>query len=322
MRLTIVGDPHFKNDNLDLQRKLFDKIESLANPVVILGDLLHSKEIIRGNSLNELVGLLRKSKLPFFILVGNHDLFNLNSKEHSLEALKLIPNVRIFDSSSMIEVDGQKLHFIPYIHSIEAFRAELDKVKTPKESILFLHAAVNDFDYGNGFMEKHGINIEELSKFKLVISGHFHKYAKKENLTYLGTPFSHDFGESDQKKYIGILSTKSLKMKLINTELPEHVTFVVEEEKDLEKLKQIDYKNFNRIILAGYADELSRIDLGEYLEKKVIVIERYKPRTNQEIKPLNFEDCLSSFETWAKEVKKLDSDFIESGLEILKCLKQ
>jgi hypothetical protein len=46
MKYSLVADIHAQNTNLDKVGKVFDLVEDLGNPVIILGDLLHTKAIM------------------------------------------------------------------------------------------------------------------------------------------------------------------------------------------------------------------------------------------------------------------------------------
>ena len=67
---------------------------------------------------------------------------------------------------------------------------------------------------------------------KLFIVGHYHKFQKNENILYLGTPYSHSFGEANQKKYILIVDQD---LDFIETSqfLPQHykIRYIAESKK-------------------------------------------------------------------------------------------
>lgn len=315
-KLTVVGDCHFQPSNLDKQRQLFAKIKELGNPVIFLGDLLHTKEIIRGSCLNALMYMIRDLNLRTYILVGNHDLFNLHSEEHSLESLKMLQNVTIFDKPSVGVENNVVMGFIPYIHELSKFRETAGEILANKPKILFLHQGITGFDYGNGFIEKNGIASEELSEIPMVVSGHFHKFQKEGNILYLGTPFSHDFGETDQKKYIAVLDLEKSDIQLIPTRMPEHRTFYVRTLEDLIQLEKMKKTDHNRIILCGEKEALSSADLRRFPAQ---ILERYS-QTGAKKQNEFFEKRgpEASFQYWAKSIKKFSDELVELGLEIIK----
>lgn len=318
MLITIVGDIHTSLNNLDKVEKLFNDIEEIGLEVIHLGDIFNDKAIIRAECLNLVYEKLKKSKLKHTILIGNHDLINLQSKEHSLETLKELSNVNIIDS---LQICGG-MSFIPYIHDLAEFRTELDKV--PRGHILFIHQGVNDFDYGNGIIEEKGIDFSEFKEFPLVIAGHFHKYAKKDNLVYLGTPFSQNFGETNQDKKVAILNTENLFLKYIPTDFPRHMTL----ELDLAAIKDstsLDARLFEagidkardliRVVLSGTEEALLKFDRSSYPNIKFI--EKCKELASDEVKISETSSNSDQFLMWCK-TNALKKEIIELGLEILK----
>jgi DNA repair exonuclease SbcCD nuclease subunit len=320
---TIVGDPHVTHKSLDKAALLFDILEDIGNPVVILGDLFDTKEIVRGKCLNFVLKRLSESKLHFYILVGNHDWFNLDCKEHSLEALKTLKNVSIVDKPFRMNMDSRAVLMLPYYDNMEALKAELAEAKEGGTDFVFMHQGVVGFDYGNGYIADgngHGeIKPDFLQGFTRIISGHFHKYAEDGNLMFLGTPFSHTFGESDQKKYIGILSPHENELELLETPFPKHRTVEVDCSKPdaLKKLKkQMNDKDLFRVKLIGTGIEIKSIDQSQFPGVKFIE----EQTDGDQVETASISDTDSNeqkFLNWAKEIKGLDDNTIQLGLEIM-----
>ena len=312
---TIIGDPHITHKSLDRAGTLFDIIEDLGNPTILLGDVLDTKEIIRGKCLNYVYERLRDSKLEYIILVGNHDWFNLECKEHSLEVLKSLPNVTVVDKPQVI--DG--MLFVPYINDLEEFRAVHGNPEFSEAEVMFMHQGVTGFDYGNGYIADgsgHGELPEEaMTGFQRVISGHFHKYAEEGNLTFLGTPFSHSFGESNQIKYIGLYDKDSDNLELLETPFPRHLTVTLDMDSHETQILPDIENNFVRFILTGSEEKIKGFDKSRFPGVKFIE----KPTVNDEDSSLLDETDSNEkiFQTWANDIKELDEDTIKLGLEIL-----
>ena len=306
MLYTIIGDPHCKPDNLDKIRMLFNIVESMKNPVICLGDVFDTKELIRGSCLNLVMELLGNSRLEWIILTGNHDRFNVNSKEHALEALKLIPNVFIVDEPA--EFNDPCALFLPYIHHKEHLN---DALKNHTAKTIFCHADINTFNHGTGHICTDGLSPEDFGTAK-VISGHFHCYSQKGNITYLGTPFSHSFGETDQTKYIGVFDSETHTMELIETKFPKHKTYTI----DLSTaylLPEFDYADINRVILKGTAEEIAAVVLPSNVKRiEQPILTANGSQINETM------TTESQFETWARDIKDYSDEIIDLGLQILK----
>ncbi len=304
---TLIGDPHIKHENLDKIDTLFDIVEELGNDVIVLGDTLDSKEIIRGKSLNMVFNRVSRSKLHWTFLIGNHCLFNLHTTEHSLQTLKALSNVTIVDEP--LKIDNTV--YFPYCHDYEQVRTWIKD--SPQDSVLFAHIDVFGCDYGNGVKSDRGLQIEELSRFKQVISGHYHSFQTLKNITYLGTPFSHSFGETDQTKYIGIWDIETNKLELIETNFPQHKTYEIDCDSENKSELITNEKNYNRVILKGNSRNIAK-----YVRKQGI---KYIEKIINSDKIVEVSETLTheqQFVKWAEKIKKYDKNLIDMGLEILK----
>jgi DNA repair exonuclease SbcCD nuclease subunit len=318
-RYTVIGDPHLTHKSLDRAAQLFDLVEEIGLSTVWLGDFLDTKEVVRAKCLNALVEYLSRSKLKHIVLVGNHDWFNHDCQEHSLEALKLLQNVKVIDAPEVID----NMLFVPYIHD----QVKLIKVLTRFQglvSTLFVHLEVTQFDFGNGHVCTTGIPLEALKGFKRVISGHFHKFQQSGNLTYLGTPFSHSFGETNQTKFIGMYDTETNEFKLAETPFPQHITI----EFDCDVLTDVDVndgpmgtEHFYRFILKGSQANIDRFPKHHYEKLNIKWISR--PTDDSSI-VTSIDETASNeaqFSKWAIEIRKMDEETVKLGMEIMEACR-
>ena len=313
MKYTIIGDPHATLKDLDKINHLFDIIEQMGNPTIFLGDLLDNKAIVRAECLNLYYKRFRESKLDFIILIGNHDLVSLESTEHSLETLKQLPNLTIVDKPKV--VDG--MFFVPYIHDLKAVKEILEG---HDGQTLFIHQGIIGYDYGNGYIAEDGIATESIKGFKTIIAGHFHKFQTDGKLTFLGTPFSKSFGESDQDKYIATYDSDLDYLEMIMTDFPQHKTIEVDCSKELPEVK-IGSDHIYRFILTGTQAEIATFDKKAWLATGVRIIER--PTDDFETNTAIDEsvDCVQQFEKWGKDIKQIDEETLKIGAEILRSCK-
>jgi DNA repair exonuclease SbcCD nuclease subunit len=304
---TIVGDPHAKPDNLDKIAQLFENIEELGNPCIILGDLLDTKELVRGSCLNAYISHFKASKLHFYVLVGNHDWFNLDCKDHSLEPLKMLKNVTIVDN---IFRELEDLVLVPFSNSYDD--KYLKYLREGKSKTLIGHFDIVGFDYGNGHISSTGLKLSDLQNWPLVVSGHYHKYQKVNNTVYLGSPFSHSFGESNQDKFLGILDTKTKTMELLPTNFQKHTTLYLNCDDSLE-LKGYDPKDKIRVILNGSAENIKKhkkLPKIQYIEAPSKIL----AKSPEDLQELN--NPLKAFSKWSLD-KKLSDKIRSLGLEVL-----
>lgn len=308
MIYTVVGDIHAKPNNLALVDKLLEKVENMGNPVILLGDVFDTKEVIRGNCLNLVFTHLRYSDLEWTILVGNHDWFDDSCESHSLEVISILPNVTVIGEHQRVG----NISLVPYERNLEKLRDVLADI--PDGSTVFGHFDTIGFDYGNGFIAEAGLKASEFDRFRLVVSGHYHKFSLKEPLVYLGTPFSHSFGETDQVKYIAAFDDQSETMHYMTTDFPQHRTFEINCDV-VQTPFSIDLNDHNRIVLTGNAENILAFDKSPYKDTKWI-----ENPTNDFTLNLDLQETwtnVEQFQKWGQDIKQLKPQTLTLGLAIL-----
>ena len=302
MKYSLIGDPHITHKSLD-----------------------------RATELNALLEYFKTSKLFHTIIVGNHDYFNLECEGHSLEALKLLPNVLVIDEPT----NDEDFVFIPYMHDQQKLKATIAKFVNPKKTLIG-HLELSQFDFGNGHICTTGLSVTDVAGFKRVISGHFHKYQTQGNLTYLGTPFSHSFGEANQVKYLGMYDSVTDELKIAETPFPKHISIEFNcdllDEHGSHWFNQIDLndpnhqKHFYRIILTGQQINIDRFpkhiyDGGTHGKLNIKWISRPSDYMENQI---TIEDTVSNerqFMKWATEVRGMDEETVKLGLSIMEACR-
>jgi len=311
-KYTIIGDIHATESNKHKVEKLFGIIESLGRPTIFLGDQLDKRGYIEINCLNQFYNYFSQSKLQHTLIVGNHCLSTQDSNgQHSMEVFKALKSITVVDKP----LRRGKLLFVPFQRSLGDFRRILGDYMMA--DYLFFHQAVNNFDYGTGLIAEHELDLNALKWFKHAISGHFHKYQTKENFTYLGSPFSHTFGESNQNKYLGIFDDETGEMELIKTDFPKHVTTVLDLNVNINL--QVDYYDYNRVILKGTREQIAAFDKTKYPEFKFIE----ECILDIDILALKETETPESlFQKWFTDIKKENNpDILQLGLRLLKDVK-
>ena len=320
---TIIGDPHITPKSLDKGTELFRMVESWGLPTIWLGDFLDTKEVIRGKCLNLLYEYFSKSQLQHIILIGNHDWFNLDCQDHALKSLAALKNVRIIDE--VAKHPTLPFVFFPYIHDKAKLREELQKYSN-QDLVAFGHFEVSGFDFGNGHLCEDGIiTHDDFKGFKRVISGHFHKLQTTGNFTYLGTPFSHSFGEANQDKVTGNYELSTDTLSLTPTDFPRHLSVKIDlskkgAEKKLAEFLAGNERNHVRVQLHGNPEDVVKLDKSKYTEFGI----KWEDKSDSPVdSKVNLDETLdnkSQFQEWAKNIKNLDSDTVSLGLSILEAV--
>ncbi|GJQ10145.1 hypothetical protein GpartN1_g1936.t1 [Galdieria partita] len=219
-KFLLVGDPHFRVNNLNVCRDLVAFVarvveEEKPDTVVILGDLLHDHSVVKTQAFDVACKWVHSLSLSVrvFLLVGNHDRINNQvylTDEHPFFALSKMDNVTVVDKPFFDE--KTRSVFVPYVPTgryHEAIEPFLEKSPV----CFFSH---QEF-YGAKFLT--GISTTGdpwPESFPMNFSGHIHlPHTLQNNIVYVGSPIQHSFGEENQEKSLVVLEFPTLEWKRI-----------------------------------------------------------------------------------------------------------
>lgn len=208
MRIIVIGDPHFKNNNKEDTDIMVTKIIENINKhqpefVVCLGDTLHDHNKLTIKALDRAIYFLKliQDICPLYLLIGNHDRPNNSvflTNEHPFNSLKYWNNTKVIDYPLLDIISDHQFIFVPYVPT-GRFQETLDKLPYQKSKItaIFAHQEFKGCNMNN-ITSNHGDEWSEQDN--LVISGHIHDYHRpQKNIIYTGTPIQHSFGETSKK---------------------------------------------------------------------------------------------------------------------------
>lgn len=202
-----IGDPHFQVSNIPEVELFIEHIINLATEkqpdlIIILGDLLHTHELLHSVALNKACEFIEHMRMiaKTYVLVGNHDMYNNQqflTENHWMNALKDREKVVIVDKVVTETIKGEKFVFCPYVFPGRFVEA----LNTLKEG---WHDASGIFAHQEFYGCKMGAIVSvEGDKWPLdypyVISGHIHsRQIIQDNVYYTGSAMQHAFGESEK----------------------------------------------------------------------------------------------------------------------------
>lgn len=208
-KIIIVGDPHFKVNNVAQTKAMGERIVEIVKEVkpdfvVIMGDTLDRHSAIHVDPLDNCRDFLEKLSLlsDLYILIGNHDRPNNSTYltiEHPFNALKRWPRTTIIDTPMVKKIKDKFYTFVPYVFPGRFHEALTTISEEWKQSaIIFAHQEFRGAKMENGLVSSCGDPWPD--NYPIMISGHIHEYQQlKQNLIYVGTPIQHSFGESPDK---------------------------------------------------------------------------------------------------------------------------
>lgn len=197
-KAVLLSDVHFSLNTIEpatiAMETAFAKANELNVPLCVLGDLNDSKAIIRGECLNAMIKVFdRPHKKQPRVLIGNHDLINERSKEHTLGFLR--PYAKVIDEVWHDEETAAT--FIPYQSEPSVFVALCQR---SPGYLLLCHQGYNS---GTGFVDHSAVTPAELPESRY-ISGHYHarqtyRPSNWHNGSYqfLGNPYTLGFAEAN-----------------------------------------------------------------------------------------------------------------------------
>lgn len=300
-KAVLISDIHFTVSTLELASSALRQAIAMAIqlnvPLVIAGDLLDSKAIIRGEVANRLLEIFKGHKTTVHLLVGNHDLLNEKSKEHSLNFLGIYcAGLSVIDEyyySKYLD-----LHFIPYQSSINELKEILSKI--PKQSTIIMHQGLATAYMGHYIQDKTSLPPEAFDGYR-VISGHYHraqniKCGKTGLFSYIGSPYTTSFAESDDghKGFQILFDDGSLEQ--VKTNLRRHIIMEMNFDESFINGRNIKLEDLLWLKVHGPKSELDKIDKKE-LGMKLFGHNNYKldkiPLKNEDRidpKPINLTE--------------------------------
>ena len=212
VRFLCLGDPHFKTSNVremtEMTAKFLETVRGLnLDFCVCMGDILDRHSNIHVTPLTLATKFLKEIETicDLYIVVGNHDRpnnSNFCTDEHPFTACKFWQRTVVTDTTTVIERDGRKFVFVPYVPP-GRFMEALELVGPVAETFdgctcIFAHQEFYGAKMEEGIVSNHGDHWPV--GYPLCISGHIHHYDDLQaNLIYVGTPMQHEINDTSTK---------------------------------------------------------------------------------------------------------------------------
>lgn len=225
MLIGIVGDVHLGiNENkpqfVNYQNKslefIFNEFRLLGiTTIIYLGDIFDKRQSISVKSLKQCYEIFDNGFDQYFLL-GNHDVAFKNSNDlNSVEILLGDTNKVYTNLPEELELGGKTFLMTPWINKSNT--EESNKIiNESKADYLMGHLDLSGFEMMRGIVSTHGsCNLNSLESFEHVISGHYHCFSNKGNITYIGNVCQMTWNDFDEKKHFGYIDTETDKLNLV-----------------------------------------------------------------------------------------------------------
>jgi DNA repair exonuclease SbcCD nuclease subunit len=260
----LISDIHFNLSNLDLASEslttALKKAEDLSVPLVIAGDLQDNKAIIRAEIANRLINILKNSKVPIYLLVGNHDKINEKSLDHSLNYLR--PYVTLVDSMIYGIDTDLDIIMLPYYSDVKLLKELLNTI--PAKYKVIMHQGLVQANMGDYIQDKSALKLDDTHNLR-IFSGHYHEHQTVGNFTYIGSPYTITFGEAKDPEKGFLLLNKDGTFTRELLKLRKHIVI----DKTMDTLYSTDFKDLSSKDIIKLKIRGNRYDL-EKLDKKEV----------------------------------------------------
>ena len=236
MKFAILNDTHcgIRNSSdifIDYQERFYNEVffpylnENNIKHIVHLGDYYEHRRFINFKALNSnrkvFLERLRKDKITMDIVPGNHDTYYKNTNElNSLKELlgHYMNEVNIVQQAKVLDYDGLKFALVPWI--CQDNEEEINEfLINCKADVVGGHFELNGFDMLRGVPCTHGMSADNLRRFELVLSGHYHCKSNQGNIHYLGSQMEFFWNDAHDDKFFHVFDTNTRELTPVRNPL-------------------------------------------------------------------------------------------------------
>lgn len=261
MKIAILGDTHFgaRNDSTvfhDLFKKfyietLFPYLEEYnISTVIQLGDLFDRRKYINFQTLKlareYFFDPLNKKRINLHTLLGNHDVFFKNTLDVNATELVLgeYDNVHVYRSPDTIHFDGCSFDIVPWICD-QNHESVKEYIKNSASNYCFGHFELAGFEMDRGNVCHEGQSADDLKRYELVFTGHFHHRSQKGNILYVGSPAEMTWADYNDPRGFHVFDTVTKELEFIENPHTIFRKFTYNDEDFFyNEMKSYDYSQF------------------------------------------------------------------------------
>lgn len=253
--LLVIGDQHFgiKRNNLTWLNTQISYFENFIKPlvkrlisegkkviIVLLGDLFHHRQILHLKILSDVQDMLNElgELCEIHMILGNHDVYYVNSNDVNSPQLLDLENVKIFQTPTEIKYGDTKATMLPWVANKTIFN---EKVEAAKGELIFTHCDINDFRLNKAKLIDFGVDSNSFKKFEYVFNGHIHLQQVKDNILNVGSIIHMDRNDVGNKKGVYVYDLKTKTPTFIENNYSPIYTFIYLEQLSKEDLHDDDF---------------------------------------------------------------------------------
>ena len=206
-----------------------------------------------------------------WMLCGNHDLFYKNNNSVSLQSSLELADRFGFAVVQDKLVTVEDIDLIPWL-STSNYTTILAQVENSISNYLFGHLEVTGALMTPGiFCTESQLDLNLLSKYRRVLSGHFHLRSTVSNVTYIGNPYQIIWSDANQLKGFVLFDTEKNVLQYINNPKSLFSKLFINTEEDIEQVDPTHYKTKHVKIFVNYSVSQQKVF------NLVTLLEKYSP---------------------------------------------
>lgn len=191
----------YRLDNLGRLARLIKK--SKPEAVVIIGDLTEEKDRHRALLVNQICAALASiaDVAPLYISCGNHDYSH--AAWPFFNFLNRFERIKFITRPAQYRIGGHDYLFLPHTHNPEDDWTSVQALHrhSKPRPLVFAHQTFEGANVGPRTLS--GVPLKLLKGFK-VISGDVHVPHETGNVTYVGSPWTVDFGDNFRPRALAV----------------------------------------------------------------------------------------------------------------------
>ena len=256
MTVAIITDQHLDGRKGSINfwnyfKKFYDNVffptleKKKIRTLIDLGDTFDQRKGIDYNVWNRIrtyyFQRLECMGIEVHMIVGNHTAYYKNTNEINTPGLLLreFSNIAVYARPQEIIIEDTKILMIPWINS-QNREETLNKIESTDAPLCMGHLELGGFEMVPGMMGT-GMSPTLFSKFKKVLSGHYHHKSSKGNVTYIGNPYEMFWNDYNDPRGFYLFDTPKAKLTWIKN---PYKIFKKLYYNDLEKDMVVDYDEF------------------------------------------------------------------------------
>jgi len=236
MLVAVISDTHAGARNsseifMEYQERFYSEVffpylkENGITRILHLGDYYEHRKFVNFKALHTnrrmFLDKLREYHMHMDIIPGNHDVYYRNTNE--LCALKELQGyytdcVTIHMKPTVVSFDGLNIALVPWVN-VENYARSVEFINKAEAPILGGHFELEGFEMHKGVVNTHGQDVGNLSRYEMVLSGHFHTKSSRGNVHYLGSQMEFNWSDCDDPKFFHVLDTETRELTAVRNPL-------------------------------------------------------------------------------------------------------